>query len=333
MMSARSWLALTTIALAACHGAADGPTGEPARLEWLDAPAPDVSLARRVSGDGQTVIGSFGSAKRAFRWTRATGFIALPTLPASEAVALCADGSIVLVDAVNPTAAFYWTDSPDVTPILGLDFVTDTDSDASVSVGTAATVPTILSGGVAEPLFATPPDSADVNAVSADGATVVGRMTIPGPPQKDVGFVWTATSLETIEGSAAHTDARDVSADGAIVVGSFHDADDASAGASPSRGFVRSGSDLTVIGPFTPSACDATAAVVVGNTQNPPHAYVWNAVDGTRELGAALVAAGADLGGATLEAANDVSADGRVVVGQGRSADGKLHAFRAVLPR
>ena len=51
------------------------------------------------------------------------------------------------------------------------------------------------------------------------------------------------------------------------------------------------------------------------------------------QLGAVLTAVGVDLGGATLDAANDVSADGHVVVGQGTSADGKRRAFRAVLPR
>ncbi len=60
-MSRRSWLALAAVSLSACDGAS-APDGAvtTAALDWLDAPAPD-SLARRVSGDGDVVIGTFGS--------------------------------------------------------------------------------------------------------------------------------------------------------------------------------------------------------------------------------------------------------------------------------
>jgi hypothetical protein len=93
-----------------------------------------------------------------------------------------------------------------------------------------------------------------------------------------------------------------------------------------------------------PYKCSADAGVVVGFWtipvpdggvgDPPPRARVWDEAHGVRDLGEALAAAGVATDGAVLENAFDVSADGRVIVGEGhRAGDLTLRAFRAVLPR
>ena len=62
-------------------------------------------------------------------------------------------------------------------------------------------------------------------------------------------------------------------------------------------------------------------------------AFIWDSVHGMRDLRDVLVSDfGLDLTGWTLRSANDISADGTVIVGTGINPDGNPEAYRAVVP-
>ncbi len=62
-----------------------------------------------------------------------------------------------------------------------------------------------------------------------------------------------------------------------------------------------------------------------------PEAFIWDATSGMRLLRDVLVGLGLDLTGWTLESAEDISADGLTIVGNGISPDGLREGWVAVL--
>lgn len=159
------------------------------------------SEARRVSGDGEVVVGRStseasvtGGVKRfeAFRWTGATGMTGLGDLPGGVFDSIATDASTdgsVIVGAGNSAQgreAFRWT-----------------QTDGMVGLGD-------LGGGVFE---------SGASAVSGDGSVVVGTGVSESGGQA---FRWSSTDgivgLGVLEVGGS-TRAFDVSGDGSVVVG------------------------------------------------------------------------------------------------------------------
>jgi probable HAF family extracellular repeat protein len=137
---------------------------------------------------------------------------------------------------------------------------------------------------------------------NADGSVIVGssRSTAAAPNGEEA-FRWTAAggmqALGDFAGGAVQSVAFGVSADGSVIVG---------------RG--------AVAGPCGLFGCGSA-----------PRAFIWDAAHGMRALADVLAEQGADVTGWDLQTATAVSADGRVIVGNGRNPNGQAEAWRAVL--
>jgi probable HAF family extracellular repeat protein len=262
--------------------------------------------ANGISTDGLTLAGgSAGSSgPEAFRWTQAGGAVGLGDLAggafASEALDVSADGA-VLVGAATSSAgpqAFGWT-----------------QAGGMVGLGD-------LSGGA----FAS-----EARGVSANGGVVVGAGSSTAGPQA---FRWTLagmTALGDLPGGAFASAANDVSPSGSTSVGFGTNASGKLAvrriepqkwrplGELPGGLF---GSEAL--------ALSADGSVVVGTSEGTsgPEAFVWTRGTGVRSLQGLLEdGLGLDLTGwERLVAAEDVSDDGRSLVGYGLRG-GVEHAF------
>ena len=149
------------------------------------------SHACAVSADGDAIAGwaeNTSNRQHAFRWTKATGMTDLGTLGGltSKAMAISANGGVVVgraENASNQGHAFRWTQGTGMTDL------------GTLSVG-----------------------EIDFMAVSADGSVVVGNESI-GNGYQTQAFRWTSrTGMLDIGGW--DTTAKDMSADGEVIVGS-----------------------------------------------------------------------------------------------------------------
>jgi probable HAF family extracellular repeat protein len=143
--------------------------------------------------------------------------------------------------------------------------------------------------------------------------------------------------LGDLPGGSFRSAAYDISADGSTVVG-------ASIGASGNyEAFLWTSGDGMVSlgnlpgGGFYSSSAHGVSAdgsVVVGSglSASGYEAFIWDATNGMRELDAVLTALGLDLADWTLSGADDVSPDGRTIVGYGFNPSGNIEAWIAVLP-
>ena len=165
-----------------------------------------TSVAADVSGDGQTVVGTYGA--EAFIWNSATGTTVLGGGPISNewiqnAVAISSDGSTVIGEGLfdGSTRAYVWTES---TGALGLG-------------------DTLFPNGVI---------NARARALSADGSVVVGNYLAPGGYSvEQSAFIWTRDAgfqdlREVLENIGVNTsewlylkEAWGVSADGTRIYG------------------------------------------------------------------------------------------------------------------
>jgi probable HAF family extracellular repeat protein len=286
-----------------------------------------VSSAMRVSADGKVIVGWMsdrnGGTLDPFRWTRETGMENLGHLPGtnpaahSSAYGVNGDGAIVVG---NNTQAFRWT------------------------LGT---------GLQALGVFLAQSHYNDVQAISADGSTIIGR----GPNAKGQlePFRWTAAGGVEGLGLLAPADpqgqgyAQDVNTDGSVIVGmSLNERNfwepfrwTHENGLQP-LGFlgnpaVNGGATWDPRGPsfgakFESSAfaVSADGKTVVGKSVNPHGDYepfIWTEAGGMRDLGPLL--GGASFGEEIGEGdANGISADGSIVVGMAPNRTNGLEAFR-----
>jgi len=254
------------------------------------------SGALGVSWNGQIVVGlaEIDEAFHAFQWTRDDGISSLGALPITDeelefalAADLSSDGSIIVGHSVNDggRVACVWRngelvvlgDLPDANPQFG-----ETHSQAE--------------------------------AVSADGAVIVGRGTDAN--RFDRAFVWTeAKGMFELENTK---EAQDISADGTVIVGDIDRGDVSEA--------FRWRVDTGVVGlGFLPEgdysegfgvSGDGTVVVGVGDSiNNRTEAFRWTEADGMVGLG--------DLpGGSNFRStALAASASGVVIVGSSDAGD------------
>ncbi|MFZ4574857.1 MAG: PEP-CTERM sorting domain-containing protein [Phycisphaerales bacterium] len=297
-MNRRVLAALLTLALAT-PALAQTPPLPPGSLQWLgnlggDQPYSEVFA---MSADGSALVGqtSTPTGYRAFRWTSATGFQTAPNNN-SNAYDCSADGTISVGDALiaNNTRATRWSGP----------FLTDVIPD--------------LPGGAT---------SAYAFGCSADGRTIVGDSSSTTGIQA---FQWreglgtrALGHLGQHPGGYFYSSASDVSADGLSIVGLS-----TSPRGTEAFRWTESGmqplSDLPG-GAFTSYAGaisrDASTIVGYGSTESGLEATRWTSA-GIQGLGY-LPGAPAE----NLESvANDLSADGSIIVGRSTSG-GRGTAF------
>jgi probable HAF family extracellular repeat protein len=255
------------------------------------------SIAFGVNADGSVVVGRAEQPDnvQAFRWTSGSGMLGAGS-KTSEFNAVTADGSI---------AAGRFNSAPP----------------AALEVPLAATW---TQGSGWHALSGALPDS-NAFGISDDGSVVVGV-------NQNHAFRWTSVGGLVDIGPTGqvptHSIARDVSADGSVVVGDGGEGEDA----RPFRWTAAGG--LEVIQTDQTAFAFATngdGSVIVGQLgfQSP---FIWDQANGVRNLQTLLANNGANVHGWTDMRPFGISADGKTVVGDARNPSGNTEAWIATLP-
>jgi uncharacterized membrane protein len=322
------------------------------------------STAVAVSADGAVVVGestNFSLGTRPFRWTAAGGLVPLPAPAEGEFARVAdvsADGSAIVGSARGPETSFQavrWvagvTQGLGFLPGAAVSQAAGVSGDGLVVVGTSgdgldsSEAFRLTPEGMTGLGFLPGDERSFAEAASADGSVVVGSsvrtdFSFGIPIALPHAFLWEG-GLTALESTTSLSGALDVTPDGSAIVGwvqgeRFLGCCEAAlwrtgeetrrlgyvegANASQARGVSADGS--IVVGEQMLSCC-----VLFGS-----RAFVWDEEQGTRELQTVLEDAGVDLNGWILLVANDVSADGRTVVGQALDPLGRPQAFVAVVP-
>lgn len=278
-----------------------------------------------ISADGSVVVGRH-NADVAFLWSISSGLVELGDLdPAtngtSYATGVSADGTRITGSAISPGGtrsfleAFLYT-------------VTNPATGAGSMVGLGD-----LPGG---------DTYSEGAAISQDGSTVVGGSSsaasiVGGGPLLDFeAFRWTAASgmipLGSLPGGAFYSYALAVSADGNVVVGGSSSAQSGISGVeafrwTPQGGMVGLG-DLPG-GNFMSVALAVSAdgsivvgasAVAIGDGGLDEYApFIWDPVNGMRDLRAVFAARGLSMPNLRMTHATAISDDGTTITGYGKS--------------
>ncbi len=325
------------------------------RLGFL--PGGGKSFANDVSADGSVVVGYGGSSNsstEAFRWTAGGGIEGLGDLAGGsfwgEASSISADGSTIVGYSIstNGMEAFRWTEGQGMIglgDLPGLSFRSEAvgvSADGSVIVGSGIardgrTFYWTTNGGMVPLGNGSGYVSLSVEAVSGDGLTVVGEGGFDGNTRaaswtEDDGMV----SLGQLGGEIDNRSfAYDVSADGSVIVG-----DSSSLVALHDEAF-RWTADEGMIGLGLPTGAysskangvSADGSIVVGYFYDgESKAFIWDSINGMRDIADILAAEGIDLTGWELGGANAISADGRFIVGSGVNPTGSPEAWVAEIP-
>ncbi|MET0793653.1 MAG: hypothetical protein ABW061_19190 [Polyangiaceae bacterium] len=275
------------------------------------------SNAIAISSDGTTVVGS-SPAMKSFRWTIATGIVALPLLAnASECFVadVSADGVYAVGDCTiaGKHAPVRWKGTS--APInLGVPSQNDSaiasavNANGTVVVGSATLNNDRGSAAIwtigATPLVlpnATGALSAGANAVSANGGVIVGDAWNGSQNQA---FRWTTSGgmqLIPYFASPSSAGASDVSADGSktLVSDAF-------------QAYIWSSGVLDKVGS---SAESAIALSSDGTVVLTGHGTIIGGV--TQTMAARLATAGYDLGDFIILGLTDISGNGKSILGSG----------------
>lgn len=264
-------------------------------FSWVDA----------MTSDGSTLVGGKydGTNTHAIRWDATKGAHDLGALAGdtnSNATGIADNGTIIGIGwpDYGDTHGFRWTEIDGMQSLGNLD-ITDTYE---------YTQPT---------------------AISRDGSIIVGVST--NSAEVDEAFRWTED--DGIQGLVGDSDpdstiteswARLVSDHGEVIVGHR---DISGMGREGFRwteadGMVR----LEILDGFDEAfgeALTATGDVIVGSAfrdaDGVMEAVLWTEADGVQSISSLLTTAGVDLSGFKLNACDDISADGSVIVGSGQS--------------
>jgi probable HAF family extracellular repeat protein len=276
-------------------------------------PGSSDSYAYDLSSAGSVIVGynTMATGFEAFRWTSIGGMLGLGHLPGgyfpSVARGVSADGLVVVGYSGYSTTesgfeAFRWT-----------------SVDGMVGLGD-------LPGGNF---------NSQALAVSYNGSVVVGHGRSASGREA---FRWTTgggmVGLGDLPGGNFYSVAYGVSADGSVVVG---------------RGFSSSGTEafrwtsndgmvglghLPGGGLFSiANGVSADGSVVVGYSDSATgdEPFIWDSTNGMQSLRDVLTSYGIDLTGWSLFSANDISDDGKTIVGYGFNPDGNREAWIANL--
>jgi uncharacterized membrane protein len=245
--------------------------------------------------------------REAFLWEEGRGMIALPHLPGlvtSNATAISADGRVI----------------------------------AGTSGGSGIAKAVRWIGGLPEDLGDLPGGSnfSFADGISLDGTVIVGGALLVGATEA---FRWSEESgmegLGDFDGGYFISHASAANGDGSVIVGHGHP------GSRPEafRWTEKGGMQGLGVLPGAEYGSRALAvssdgSIVVGesDTRYTRTAFIWDEQQGMRSLQQVLDQEhGLDLTGWWLEDARGISADGRVIVGTGRSPSAAAEAWIAVL--
>ena len=329
----RTALALIAILLAAPSTALEFEilTGGAARADAKVSPDGAV-VAVAENGTGTDEVTRFASGSSSPLWSSPDG---VTIGGVSNAGALVVGGSF----GPGVGDAVLWSDTSGVSsvpPLAGDDRAeaTDVSSDGSVVVGTSSNgdISAVYSldglSFIALPGIPSFPASVWANAISADGAVVVGMGNTPTGGQA---FRWPSLGsapdpLGFLPGGVISA-AEGVSDDGSVVVGFSSTAN----GIFSWEAFRWAAGVMTTLGlcPASTSLTESRAAAVSGDGSLvvgscglspsdfyiPFKPFVWTAATGLLDLEDVLEGAAVDLQGVDLRSATDVSSDGSVIVG------------------
>jgi hypothetical protein len=246
-----------------------------------------------LSFDGSVAVGASNGG--AFRWTQATGMVAMtPFAGGSSCVALgmngegsVATGRCFVGGAIH---AFHWSEG---TGMIDL--------------------------GIPAPSF---PHSFGFG-VSADGTAIAG-LAYDASFSAPTGMRWRAgvglELLGTLPGGN-YCELHDITGDGNVIVGGSNSG--ASNRLAPVRWTEADGFIPVLLpagatsGIFYATNPDGSVAVGYSEGDIYPRAIMWDSVHGVRFVADVLTAAGIDLTGWSLESAEEVSDDGKVIGGLG----------------
>ena len=345
MKFARAWLLV--VASVAVSAEIKAATVSFHGLGYL--PGGDVeSWAHGVSADGSVVVGWSRNVigfNEAFLWTSASGMQGLGSLGmmpnSSNAYGVSADGTVVVGEANGQ--AFRWTQVDGMSAYRN-GLAAAVSPDGTVAVGYTASLSVVgFEAARWSPALTRLGDlpggdfSSFAFEVSTGGDVVVGIGNVADGMSQ--AFKWEAgamTGLGYLPGGAGLSSANDVTPDGRIIVG----VSNVAAGREAFRwtadeGMVGLG-DLSGGDHYSEAtAVSADGSVVVGygrHSSGFDEAFIWDAVNGMRDLRELLVMNGADLTGWQNLHVVDISADGQTVVGLGHHANGSREAWIATVP-
>jgi len=311
--------------------------------------------ALAVSGDGRVVVGSSNSTQgiEAFRW-EAGELTALGDLPgggfSSQAIAISRDGRVIVGrgQSARGTEAVRWSDGQmsslgDLEGDSFFSIATGVSDDGEVIVGRGTSASGVEAfrwqAGRMQGLGDLPGESFDSVAlgVSGDGATVVG--VAEGKRGREA-FRWRDGAMAGLgklaDGRRWTSAAMAVSRNGAVVVGETSTPEGTVA-------FRWVDGEMTSLGDPAPIRADldsvalavsADGTTVVGRSFAMPDggAFIWDEAGGIRSIQDMLQKVhGIVLPGWSLDAAEGVSDDGRVIVGFGTNPDGVTQPWRVEL--
>lgn len=316
------------------------------------------SEASAVSADGRVVAGSSRSRaglSQAFRWTSAEGMTALGLLvhgTSSTATAISSNGAVIVgnADGGNPVGlhGFRWTRESGLVQLAGLRNSTvcaanAVSADGAVVAGTCLAPMneafrwTPASDAVGLGRFGTGSNSTSTAiAVSGDGAIIGGA----GHPVLTGAVIWDAGNAATIIGGLPGDTNGSITAlsrDGTVAAGISVDA----AGRqrafrlTPTRQVVPLATRATFYGTMA-TAISSDGRKIVGwagpEGGGPDLAIVWDASGALRTISELLTEDGiAASAGWSLTRARGISADGRVIVGEGIDPEGTARGWIVTL--
>lgn len=351
--------------LAACCGASALAThGHAATFDRIALPGVNIA-PEALSADGESLVGWMGPIQtaEAFRWRTTGGFTQIGDLPGgttwTRAMGISADGSVVVGQGSSDRGyeAFQWTEATGTLPLGDLPggefnsgaLAVSDDGTTVVGAGRPAfgsreafrIAPTGIMGLGDLPGGAFSSIAFDV---SADGSVVVGSSEVSGGFVPGVeAFRWTQGGMQglgQLDGGFYST-ANGVSANGLVVVG--EGLTDGGARREAFRWTTERGMEPleNLAGGIHASAngVSADGSVIVGWSHfatGPQEAVFWNDDGAVRSLTEVLSNDHAfdlsDFRGSRLSRAIDVSANGKVIMGNGLAHDGMTYqAWRADL--
>lgn len=320
----------------------------------------DSSEALAVSADGSTVVGASSSnnGAEAFRWTMSEGIIGLGDLAggtfSSQALGVNEDGTVIVgvgtsdAGGASDSEAFRWTEGGGMVGLgdfpggIFSSWAYAVSDNGNIVVGSGATAEGRVafrwrqSDGLFE-LGHLPGDEFDSQAfgISNDGMVIVGTCRTSLSEWKAWFHDGGMEAIVDLEGGGVECEATDASEDGTVVVGRGL----SDSGYEAFR-FVK-GVEMTGLGDLSgglffsyATATSADGSIVVGHSQtaNGSEAFIWDETNGMRKLRSVLINDhGLNLSGWTLVKANDISADGRTIVGDGINSQGQQEGWIALL--
>ena len=333
-----------------------GPPPKPGFQGVGDLPGGEFSSeALAVSDDGRVVAGRSASAQsgeEGFVWIQASGLRPLlgpgGAHVAGEPRAINPSGSVI-AGKIDPLRAARWTASHGWSVLDDLEGgasesqVLGVSADGSVLVGWGASAAGLEAArwvdGRAVAMGDLPGGAFHSGAaqVSADGKTIVGTGTTADGSEV---FVWKEATgmvgLGDLPGGDHASEPFGMNPDATVVVGKATSERGLEAMRWTAAGGMKGLGDLPG-GDFSSIAFDVSSdgKVVVGTATSASGAaaFVWDAEHGMRSLKDVLLAAGVGaVASWTLTEATGISADGRVVVGNGTNAAGRPEGWVARLP-